>query len=171
AARHAAGGALREGEFLLVRLHLEKEDVAAGLARPRAAREIARADVIRDEIAGLDVQVLEIQRVTARDALAAARNGEGHGFLRAAADRVHEIHPIDRVVVFGLRLDVDLFEPRHRAIGGRLEDPDFRRPVLEHADEVLGVAGARRAFAIDEPDAIRAVARDLHRAGQLGPLL
>src|SRR5262249_17751774 len=53
AAGHAAG-ALRQRELLLVRLYLEKEDVAPRLTRPRAAGDVARARVVRDEVARLD---------------------------------------------------------------------------------------------------------------------
>ena len=68
-----------------------------------------------------------------------------------------EIQPIDAVVVFRLRFDVHLFEPCHRSVGRRLEDADFRWPILERANEVLRVAGVRHAVAIGERDAVRVV--------------
>src|SRR5262249_19975845 len=55
--------ALRERELLLVRLHVEEEDVAARLVRPRPAREIARPHVVGNEVTRLDVEIFEIQRV------------------------------------------------------------------------------------------------------------
>src|SRR5262249_4736057 len=99
AAWHAAL-ALRQRELLLVRLHLEEEDVAARFARPRAARQVAGTGVVRDEIARLDVEIFEEQRVTRIDQRVAAVDPERHGLLRAAADGVDEIEAVDAVVVF-----------------------------------------------------------------------
>ena len=141
AAGHAAL-ALRERELLLERLHLEEEDVAARLVRPRAAREVARAHVVGHEVAGLDVEILEEQRVPAVDHRALARDRQRHHLLGLAADRVDELEPVDAVVVLGLRLDVHFFEPRDRAVGGRLQHAHVRRPIFERADEVFGVARA-----------------------------
>ena len=78
--RRASALALRERELLLERLHLEEEDVAARFARPLAAREIARAHVVGDEVAGLHVEILEEQRVPAVDRRRLARNASGTTF-------------------------------------------------------------------------------------------
>ena len=101
------------------------------------------------------------------DHRALARDRQRDHLLGLAADRVHELEPIDAEVVLGLRFDVHFLEPRHRTIGGRLQDAHFRRAILERADEVFGVAGADEPVAIGERDAVRVVVDHLERRDQL----
>ena len=67
AAAHA-GLALRGEELLAERPHLEEEDVAARLGRDLAAADVPGPRVIGDEVARLDVEVLDEERVRAVDA-------------------------------------------------------------------------------------------------------
>src|SRR5207249_5939434 len=60
-ARH--GLALRQRELLLVWLDIQEKDVAACLVGPLAAREVARADVVGDEITRLHVEIFESEQV------------------------------------------------------------------------------------------------------------
>ena len=160
-----------EGELLLERLDLEEEDVAARLVRTRAAREIARAHVVGNEVAGLDVEVLEEERVAALHNRALTRDGQRNGFLGAAADGIHEVEASDAVIVLGLRFDVDFLEPRHRAILRRLEHAHVGRPILEGADEVFRLAVVRHPLAIGERHTVGVVVDDLQRRGELGWLV
>src|SRR5581483_9105730 len=82
---------LRERELLLVRLHLEEEDVAARLVRPRAAREVAGADVVGDEVARPDVEILQIERVASADRRALLRDVERDDLVAVAAHGVDEV--------------------------------------------------------------------------------
>ena len=70
-----------------------------------------------------------------------ARMCSGTTFSPRRLHRVDEIEAVDAVVVLGLRLDVDFLEPRHRRSVAGSQDAHVGRPILEHADEVLGVAG------------------------------
>ena len=133
-------------------------------ARALAAREVAGADVVADEIARPHVEVLEVQRVPAGHRRRALRNAERHDLLRAAAHRVHEIERRDAEVVLGLGLDVDFLEQRDATIARGLHDMHFRRTILERADEVFGVAAARQTFGVGKRDAIGIVLDDLQRA-------
>src|SRR5581483_6021101 len=90
----------------------------------RASREVARADVVGDDVARLDVEVLEEERVVRLDAEAPRRNRERHRLLDAL-DRVDEIEPRDAVVVLGFGVDVDLFEPRDLPVLRGLGHPHF----------------------------------------------
>jgi hypothetical protein len=166
AARHAAPSAQRE--LLLAGLHFEEEDIAPRFVGSRPARDVARPHVVRNEIAGLDVEIFEKQRVAAVDHRALARDVERHDLLGAAAHRVDEIEAIDAVVVFCLRFDVHFFEPRHRSVGRRFQHTDFRRTILERADEVLGVAGVGHPVAVRQRDPIRVVVHDFQRSGPRG---
>jgi hypothetical protein len=149
AARHVAALALRQRELLLVGLHFEEEDVAARLVGPRAAREIARAHVVRDDVARLHRQIFEKQRVPSGDVDAGTRDRQRHDRLDIL-HRVDQVEAIDAVVVFGLRLDVDFLETGHRSIRGRLENAHVGRSILERANEVFRLARGADAVAISQ---------------------
>ena len=87
-----------------------------------------------------------------------------------SADRapIDEIEPVDAVVVFGLDLDVHFLEPGHRPVGGRLQDADVGRTILERADEVLRLARRGDAVGIGERDAIELSASRSERPGEFG---
>ena len=97
----------------------------------------------------------------------AARNRQRDDLL-GAVHRVHEIEPIDAVVVLGLRLDVHFLEPRHRTVRRRLENAHVGRPIVQRPDEVLGLAAVAHALAIGQRDPVGIVVDDLQRRGQLG---
>ena len=77
--------------------------------------------------------------------------------FRAAANGVDQLEPLDAVVVVGLGFDVHFFETRDGAVAGRLRDVHLRRAILEHANEVFGVAFARQSVTVGERDAVRRV--------------
>ena len=64
----------------------------------------------------------------------------GTAFFGAAGCRVHEVERRDAEVVVGARFDRDFLEWSHLAVAGRANDSHVRRPILERADEILGVA-------------------------------
>ena len=100
-----------------------------------------------------------------------AGNLQRYHLFFVSPDGIHQVEPIDAVVVFRLRVDVDFFEPRHRSVTGRLQDPHLRRTVLERADEILRVAVVRDAFSIGERDPVRIVFHHLQRGDELGRLV
>ena len=100
-----------------------------------------------------------------------AGNLQRYHLLFVSPDGIHQVEPIDAVVVFRLRVDVDFFEPRHRSVAGRLQDPHLGRTVLERADEILRVAVVRDAFSVGERDAVRIVFHHLQRGDELGRLV
>ena len=155
--------ALRHCEFLLERLDLEEENVAARFARALSASEVARPRVVRHEIAGLNVEILEVQRPSAGDRRGATWDVERRRLLRASADGVDEVEAFDPIVVVGLGFDVDLVEPIHGTIARRLDDVDFGRPIFESANEIFGLARIRQPVAIGERDTIRGVVDDFER--------
>src|SRR5262249_44070283 len=63
---------LSQSELLLVGPDLEKEHVAARFIGPGAPSEIARAHVIRNDVARLHLEILEKERVARGDERAAA---------------------------------------------------------------------------------------------------
>ena len=87
-----------------------------------------------------------------RDARGAARRLERHDLFGLPPNGIHQFHPFDPVVVFGLRLDVHFFERRHRSIARRLHDVNVGRPVFERSNEILGLAGVGQALGIAQRD-------------------
>ena len=63
---------------------------------------------------------------------------------------VDQIELLDAEVVLRFGLDVDFFEARDVAVARRFQDPHFRRTIVEHADEVLGLAGSCSALPIGD---------------------
>ena len=157
--------ALRERELLLERLHLEKEDVAARLAR-RACRARRRARARSRTRSRPAARRDPRDRACARPLTGgrAPRDAQRHDRLGAAAHGVDELEALDAEVVLGLGLDVDFLEPRDRAIAGRpqrrgrrADDPRASRMKYSVSPRV------RQPFAIGERDAIRAVLDDRQR--------
>ncbi len=69
----------------------------------------------------------------------------------------HELERSHTVVVIGARLDHHFLERRHLLVAGRPQNAHVGRAIVQHADEVLGVAVVRQAVDVVERDAIRAV--------------
>ncbi len=133
----------------------------------RASRaRLARASVVRHEVARLDVQVFEIQRVRAGDRDSWRRDAQRYHSFSAAAHGINKLKAVDAEVVFGLGLDVHLFERRYFTVTRRFEHADFRKPILERADEVLGVAWIGEALTVCQRHAIRAIFDNRERPRQ-----
>ena len=64
------------------------------------------------------------------------------------------------VVVVGARLDHHFFERRDLLVAAGPQDAHVGRAIVQHADEVFGVALVRQAVDVVERDAIRTVLRD-----------
>ena len=161
AAAHA-GLALGGEERLAERPHLEEEDIAPRLGRDLPAADVAGARVVGDEVAGLDGELLDEQRVQPVDARRRQPPAplERHDLLAAPPHRVDELEVGDAVIVVGARLDDDFLELRDLAIARGPHDADVGRPVVEHAHEVLGIVRALEPVDVLEADAIRPVLGD-----------
>src|SRR5207249_3425771 len=96
AARAGAGHrrALSQRKFLLERLHFEKEDVAARLVRTGAARDVASANVIGNEVARFDFEVFEKERMVSVDRGVLAGNLQRYHLLFVSPDGIHQVEPI-----------------------------------------------------------------------------
>ena len=139
---------LRQGEFLFERPDFEEEDVAAPLVRSAAARDIPRAHVVGDEVAGPHVEILEVHGVANGDARVAARHRRGARPVRTARER-HT--PAPRVRSRSrLRL-----APRCPLLPGGVTDRSLAGftmwtsggAVFERSNEILGLAGIGQALA------------------------
>ena len=146
--------ALRERELLLERLDLEEEDVAARLGRPLAAADVARAGVVGDEVAGLtpsSSSEIGVPAVDGERRAVAARSGTTRLACRRAP--IHQLEPVDAVVVVGARLDVDFLERRDlpspagrtmRTSGGRSSSTRMKYSVSPALDSPSRSARATR---------------------------
>ena len=153
-------------ELFLEGLDLEEEDVAAGFARALSPWQIASAGIVRDEVAGSDVQIFQEQRVLPRHRGRATGKAQRHDSFGAASDTIDEIEALDAEVVVGFNLDVHLLETRDAPVAGRLGDVHFRGAILDHPNEVLRVPCTLQPLGVNERDSIGVVLRDLQGSRQ-----
>ncbi len=151
------GLALRRHELVVEGLHFQEVDVAARFRRRLAAADIARAHVIGHEIAGRDLEVLEVDHVPAVGGEPEARAGERHDDLGLAGFLQHQVEAADAEVVVGAGLDQHFFERCDLAIAGRPDHAHVGRTVEQRADEVLGVVGGFDAVVLDQHHAVGAI--------------
>ena len=88
------------------------------------------ARVVRHDVARLQAELLEEERVAGRDlgALAGTRRGERRAALGAAVDRVDEFQPLHAVVVLRGGLDEDLVHARRAQVSPGLDKRHRRAP-------------------------------------------
>src|SRR5690606_19893849 len=146
------------------RADLDEVDVAGRVLRP-GPRVVPDTRVVRDEVAGLYVQLLEVERVAGGDARPAfTRSEQLDGPLVAAVHAEDQLEGADPVVVLGAALDEPLVHGAGARVAAGLAQHDDGRLVLQDIDRVLGRGGTHCAVWGLELDAVEAGRRDGERA-------
>src|SRR5690606_894998 len=109
------------------RADLDEVDVAGRVLRP-GPRVVPDTRVVRDEVAGLYVQLLEVERVAGGDARPAfTRSEQLDGLLVAAVHAEDQLEGADPVVVLGADLDEHLVHGAGARVAAGLAQHDDGR--------------------------------------------
>ncbi len=169
ASAHLLGLAIRALEGA----HVQEVDVAADdLVSPERA-VVAHEGVVRDEIAGLELPLLQEERVARGDLGqgSSARLEDRDRVLRAPVDRVDQADVTDPVVVRGPHLEVDLLDRGGGHVPPRPTEVDGGLEIGEDVDVVLRRCGHELAGRARELDRVEAVLADREPGGEGAVLL
>ena len=169
AAASAPPAGLRLGGAEIAPERPDLDEVEVALDDPAGlALVVAGAAVVRDEVAGLEVELLEEESVPGRDLPQSAllRVEQLDRLLGPAVHRVGQAERAHAEVVVGAGLQEHLLDGVGGGVAPRLDEHDRRRLVGEHVD---GVARRRLHELAARPlqlDLVEAVLLDHERGGQ-----
>ena len=163
---HAAapGAALRRLHpvVLVVAPDLDEEQVALDVGVLLQQVPVGRPRVVREEVARLQLQLLEEERVARGDlpeGIPAAVE-QADRLLRTAVHRIDQVERVQPEIVVGARLDEHLLDGAGGRVAPRPDEHRGRRLIGQHVDGVLRRRGHEIACRRDEIDAVEALLLD-----------
>ena len=129
---------------------------------------VGGAREVRHDVAGLQAQFLEEERVSGRQPLRRGRAArrQAHAFLHAAVHRVHEVKTRHAEVIIRLRFDEHLVDARRAQVAAGLRKRDDGRLIVEYVDGVLGGRAHQVSGRACEIDPVGAVVAHLEAAAE-----
>ncbi len=173
AAAAPTAAALRLGGAEVAPERPDLDEVEVALDDPAGiALVVAGAAVVRDEVAGLEVELLEEEGVPGRDLAQPAllRVEQLHRLLGPAVDRVGQAERAHPEVVVGAGLEEHLLDGVGGGVAPRPDEHDRRGLVGEHVDGVAWRGLHELAARPLELDLVEAVLLD-HEGGGQHPVL